>query len=171
MSTEEVLLLAGLFVTVVNIVVSAIVSYLVARKYNEVAGVRATWKYQQYERIIDCLIDMKRILGSVVIAYEWAVQNGDENGVVGEEECTAYDRFKEQVERVLVGGDYIISEEALSALSELMKRLPPCLPMYIGAAPVDELAKDLPGLRRLLSQVESCLEVVSAEARCDLEME
>jgi len=58
MSTEEVLLLAGLFVTVVNIVVSAIVSYLVARKYNEVAGVRATWKYQQYERIIDCLIDM-----------------------------------------------------------------------------------------------------------------
>jgi hypothetical protein len=161
-----------MLVAVVNTVVSAIVAYCVARYFGEVAGGRAARKYQQYERIIDWLVSMKRFLEGLVGAWEGAIERGGNLWEPKEEDCGEFYRIREKVERVVIGGDYVISGKALRALSRLVETLSrvQIVGPVIGGdgqRPVKKLVEELRVYRIALSEVESCFGVVRAEAKRD----
>lgn len=137
------------------LVASALTHLLTHRRF-----IQGRWwdrKADRYENIVGSLVSMIHSLDSWIRAQE---PDGRE---IGKEVIEEYYGVRDQVERVVTEGDYIVSGRtsvALSKLVEALKREP--------EEPIVSAWSWWDCLKGYRSAVESCLEVVRAEAKSDL---
>jgi len=114
-------------------------------------------KADRYENIVGSLVSMIHSLDSWIRAQE------PDEREMGEEVIKEYYEVRDQVERIVTEGDYIISERASAALSELVEVL-----KQEPEGPIVSAWSWWNYLKDYRSAVESCLEVMRAEAKSDL---
>jgi len=127
-------------------------------------------KADAYGNIVGALATMERYFKSsqeILMAVEKIVRSGEDVPKDMEERtkgmASEFDKARDSIERAVAEGDYVISREVSGALSEFLGRFPD----FEKPPSMSELVS----WSRILSDAtRSCLEVVRAEARSDLQV-
>lgn len=120
MGTQEVVNLAGLGVTVVLSIFGILVSYLVARKYGDLAGAKAADEYERQRESKRTI----RILKALILETKRAKQVAKHNAVLAENESPPRPRgfieFRLAPFDIVFSGEVGLSDKAMEVIGEFL---------------------------------------------------
>jgi hypothetical protein len=152
-----------------GVLIGAVPTYLIARDQHKMELAKLWWerKEEAYAVVIDTLVSLTYSLDKRWKDEVSQLTNPDYNPSPEVQEAirSEYVKARENLERAVVEGDYLLSEKAVTALSNLIQQFKKALPEpHSWSEVVDKMGQDLTAAR-------DCCKVVREEAKLDLQVE